>query len=77
MQPVKWVTREELRAMYPDAPGKAPPQPEGRVVARTVQIDVSEMLDLHTGYAREGWQQFMWLSGWRARVAVAVLKFLC
>lgn len=55
---------------------QAPPQPEGRVVARTVQIDVSETLDLHTGYAREGWHEFLWLSGWRAAVAVFVLRLL-
>lgn len=55
---------------------KAPPQPEGRVVARTVQIDVREALDLHTGFARDGWHEFLWLSGWRARLAVLVLKFL-
>jgi hypothetical protein len=55
---------------------QAPPQPEGRVVAHTVQIDVREALDLHTGYSREGWHEFLWLSGWRARVAVFVLKAL-
>lgn len=55
---------------------KAPPQPEGRVVARTVKIDVRELLDLHTGYARDGWHDFLWLSGWRARVAVFALKAL-
>ena len=55
---------------------KAPPKPEGRVVAKTVQIDVRETLDLHTGYAREGWHDFLWLSGWRAAVAVFVLRLL-
>lgn len=55
---------------------RTPPQPGGRVVAKTVQIDVRETLDLHTGYAREGWREFLWLSGWRAMVAVFVLKAL-
>lgn len=59
-----------------DIPCQAPPQPVGRVVARTVQIDVSETLDLHTGYAREGWHEFLWLSGWKARVAVFILRLL-
>ena len=53
-----------------------PPRPEGGVVAHTVQIDVCEMLDLDTGYARPGWHQFLWFSGWKARVAVFVLKLL-
>lgn len=55
---------------------KAPPQPQGRVVARTVQIDVREAFDLHNGFAREGWHEFLWLSGWRAAVAVFILKRL-
>lgn len=59
-----------------DQPAMAPPQPEGRVVARTVKIDAREVLDLHTGYSRTGYSEFMWLSGWRARVAVFVLKLL-
>jgi excisionase family DNA binding protein len=59
-----------------DRASRAPPPPQGRVVARTVQIQASETLDLHTGYAREGWHDFLWLSGWRARIAVFVLKAL-
>jgi hypothetical protein len=64
------VTGEVSRAC------QTPPEPQGRVVAHTVKIDVSEVLDLDTGFAREGWTQFMWLCGWRARVAVFVLRTL-
>lgn len=53
-----------------------PPQPEGRAIKRFAQIDVREAFDLDTGYSREGWHQFMWLSGWRAAVAVFVLRVL-
>lgn len=55
---------------------QAPPPPAGRIVATTVQIDVSETFDLDTGYARGGWHAFLWLSGWRAKVAVFVLRWL-
>ena len=55
---------------------KAPPEPEGRVIAATVKIDVHELFDLDTGYARNGWTSFLWLSGWRARLAVLILKAL-
>lgn len=55
---------------------QAPPQPEGRIVARSAKITVSEMFDLDSGYARQGWHEFLWFSGWRARVAVFVLKLL-
>ncbi len=54
-----------------------PPLPTaGRIVSRTVKIDVSEVFDLDTGYAREGWSEFLWFSGWRAAVAVWVLRSL-
>lgn len=66
------ITRDD----GPHEAPQAPPLVAGRVVAHTVKIDVSEVLDLEDGYAREGWQAFLWLSGWRARVAVFVLKFL-
>lgn len=59
-----------------DEAKQAPPQPAGRVVARTVKIDVSEVLDLDTGYARQGWHEFLWLSGWRAWIAIRVLRAL-
>lgn len=55
----------------------APPYtPPGNVVARTVKIDVGENFDLDTGYSREGWHEFLWLSGWKAAIAVFVLKLL-
>jgi hypothetical protein len=54
----------------------APPQPEGRAIRQFVQIDVRESFDLDTGYSREGWYQFLWLSGWRAWIAIRVLKAL-
>lgn len=67
---VKSYENEQLQACA------APPPPEGRVRLRTVQINVQELFDLDTGYAREGWYQFLWLRGWRAWVAVRVLKAL-
>lgn len=59
-----------------DQAAQTPPQPKGRAVARFAQIDVRETFDLDTGYAREGWGEFLWLSGWKAAVAVFVLKLL-
>lgn len=55
---------------------QTPPQPEGRVVAQTVKITVSQVFDLHTGYARQGYHEFLWLSGWRSALAVFILKLL-